>query len=263
MDTFERYGKSSSIISGVCYGLLITMLVDSAQSLTSYKIVYMSAVALFGTGMLLAGISVNSNSVVASDLYIAVGLFTMLTLPTVTAYVGMRYRLLSRNIHSYRNYLYGLIGAEYLLWVVAIIIWYLANIVDATLVTPFLRLYAAISLYHTMLNTALTGMIIKLLLTTTSHASGTTSGNNVNSNAARIKLCILIFSIYFALVIITGLTMTISFLSFNVQTEIFIFNNIAILSELVSLFLSSKFVAIVAGTGNQEATTVLTSGRSK
>ncbi|KAI9142800.1 hypothetical protein BKA69DRAFT_1174234 [Paraphysoderma sedebokerense] len=256
MDTFERYGKSSSIIAGICYGLIIAIMADSAQSLTSYKIVYMSAVALFGTGMLLAGISVNSSSVTAPDLYIAVGLFTMLTLPTVTAYVGMRYKLLSRSIHSYHNYLYALIGIEYLMWVVAIIIWYAGNMVDATLIPPFLRLYAAISIYHTIINTVLTGMIIKLLLATMNGTSGATGGHN--SNASKIKLCILIFAVYFALVIVTGLTMTISFLTFNVQTEIFVFNNIAIMSELISLFLSSKFVAVVAAAGTHESTSVLT-----
>ncbi|KAI9142799.1 hypothetical protein BKA69DRAFT_1165804 [Paraphysoderma sedebokerense] len=263
MDTFERYGKSSSIISGICYGLLIAMLADSAQSLTSYKIVYMLSVAIFGTGMLLAGISVNSSSVTAPDLYIAVGLFTMLTLPTVTAYGGMRYKLLSRTIHSYHNYLYALIGIEYLLWVVAIVIWYVGNMVDATLVPPFLRLYAAISIYHTIINTVLTGTIIKLLLGTMKNSSAGTGGHNNNTNASKIKMCILIFAVYFALVIVTGLTMTISFLTFNVQTDIFVFNNIAIMSELISLFLSSKFVAIVAAAGHQDSATVLASARSK
>ncbi|KAI9142798.1 hypothetical protein BKA69DRAFT_1066553, partial [Paraphysoderma sedebokerense] len=49
--------------------------------------------------------------------------------------------------------------------------------------------------------------------------------------------------------------MAISFLTLNVQNDVFLFNNIAIVCELISLFLSSKFVAIVA-TGKEESTTV-------
>ncbi|KAI9142797.1 hypothetical protein BKA69DRAFT_1123846 [Paraphysoderma sedebokerense] len=264
MDPFERIGKSSAIISGVCFGLLIAMLADSAQSLSSYKIVYMAALAFFGISMLLGGISVNSSSIIDAGAYNAVGSFTMLTIPTVTTYVGMRYKLLSRSIHQYHMYMYILVGIEYLLWAIAIALWYVGILANPALIPSFLQLYASVSIYHTIINAGLTGMIVKLLLDTMKVNSGSVpSGvNNPSGKTSKIKLCVLIFAIYFALVVITGLTMAISFLTLNVRNDIFEFNNIAILCELISLFLSSKFVAIVAA-GKEESTTISTTKASR